>query len=232
MSVRLAGTLARIADAGATGSNSALTGLSEIDGSLGLFNGDSAVLGGNLAVTGFLGLDSDGYSGEGGSSLSVAGTLTNTGQIILGPFTGGLSAATSLSVGGLAGTGSLQIHGSTAATGPPQAEVDVLSVAPGVLGGTTRLDGNALLRYASGSIGTVASGVTLTLYGPLARIADAAATDSNSALSGLSETTGRSGCSTATARRSAATSPSPGSSGSTATATAARAGRASASRGP
>ena len=76
-------------------------------------------------------MDSDGYSSEGGAQLSIAGTLTDTGQLVVGQGTGGLSAASMVSVGGLAGTGSVALHGSAATANPFQAELDVLSAAPG-----------------------------------------------------------------------------------------------------
>src|SRR5262249_51997564 len=73
----LDGPQAFVADAGAPGSNSALTGLSEIDGTINLRDGASMAVAGNLGNTGILNVDS--FSNDSGSGLTVAGTLTNMG---------------------------------------------------------------------------------------------------------------------------------------------------------
>lgn len=109
----LYGPTARIADAGHTGSDSALSGLSEVDGTLTLLNGASLAAGGNLTDTNLIDLDGDTYSAEGGSSLSVAGTLTNTGQISVGPAGGNLTANTTLTAGTLINNRSVNVNGAT-----------------------------------------------------------------------------------------------------------------------
>ena len=58
------------------------------------------------------------------------------------------------------------------------------------LAANTYLSGDALLEYANGSIATIANGVTLTLVGTMARVADAADTTSDSALTGLATIAG------------------------------------------
>ena len=185
----LNGANARVADAANTASNSALAGLAEIGGTLRVVNGDTVAMTGNVSDTGFLGVDSDGYSSEGGSAVTIAGTLTNTGQIDVGPGTNGLSANATLTVGGLAGTGGVGVHGSYGAT-PSLATLNVLSAAPGTLAASTTIDGDGLVEYASGQIGTLAANTTLLLNGANARVADAANTASNSALAGLAEIDG------------------------------------------
>ena len=191
VTLTIAGMLAYVADTAAATSNSALTGLTEIDGTLAVTYGASVTTTGNLLDTGLLDLDGDGYTSEGGSTLTVAGTLTDNNQVYVGVTTGGLSANTLLSVGQLAGTGQLHIYGSTSTTTPPpQAEIQVASAAPGTLAISTYLNGNALLSYASGSINTIAQDVTLGITGTTAYVADAAAAASNSALTGLTEIDG------------------------------------------
>ena len=184
--ISLSGGGAFIADASTPAANSALTGLTNNDGTLRVINGASVAIAGDLANTGFLDLDGDSFTGEGGSRISIAGTLTNTGGVAIGPNTGGLSSASVLTVGVLAGPGNIGIHGN----GTIQAELDVLSAAAGTLAANIALDGDALLRYASGQIGTISAGASLNLSGANARVADAAATATSSALSGLTENDG------------------------------------------
>ena len=189
VTLQLNGAAALVADAATPGSNSALTGLADIGGTLDLLNGASATLTGDLTNAGFLRLDSDAYSTEGGSSLTVDGTLTNSGHLVIGPSTHGLSADSTLTVGALTGGGSIELHGSFGAA-PKRAAIDVLAAAPGTLNATTTLDGDALLAFASGQIQAIAGGVTLQLNGTKAFVADAADTGSNSALSGLAYNAG------------------------------------------
>ena len=68
--IDLNGAQTRIAIAGATGSNSALTGLTVNAGTFNLHNGASVSLSGNLSNTGNLRLDNS--YGEGGAMLAVA----------------------------------------------------------------------------------------------------------------------------------------------------------------
>ncbi len=185
----LNGPKAFIADAGATNANSAIAGLAEIDGTLQVINSVAATITGNVTETGLLDVDGDSYSTEGGSSIAIAGTLTNTGQVTVGPGTDSLSSNTTLTVGGLAGSGAVGIHGSTGAT-PSLATLNVLSAAPGTIIVNTTLDGDSLLEYASGQIGVIASGITLLLNGTKAFIADSGNTNADSAIAGLTEIDG------------------------------------------
>ncbi len=74
------GAGSRVADAGALSSNSALTGLSSVSGGFYLQNGATVSTTGNLSVTGAgeVELDGLGIYGDGGSSLTIAGALTNS----------------------------------------------------------------------------------------------------------------------------------------------------------
>ena len=107
--------------------------------------GGAASFSGDLTNTGFLGVDSDRFTAEGGSAVTIAGILNNTGAVEIGQATGGPTAPSLLSAGGLTGSGTVTLHGGTGAT-PPLAEMDVLSAAGGTLTGGIALDGNALLR--------------------------------------------------------------------------------------
>ena len=186
VALELDGPNALVADASATTNNSALTGLAENDGTLRIINGASVGLTGNFLNAGGLLLDGDGFSTEGGSTLTVAGTLTNTGFINIGPPSGNLSANTTLIASALTGTGSVGMFGG----GTAQAVFDIAAAAPAVLAYTLSMFGHSLLEYGSGEIGTIASGVSLELDGPSGFVADASDTTSNSALTGLAENDG------------------------------------------
>ena len=94
-SLSLSGAHALVADKGATGSNSALTGLSSNAGSLTLDDGASLTTSGALNNSFYLFVDYD--AGSSGSHLKVGGTLTNIGNIYLG---NGASAGTKATIGG------------------------------------------------------------------------------------------------------------------------------------
>ena len=184
----LEGPQALVADSGSTGSNSALTGLSENDGTLNLHDGASLSVSGNLDNAGTINVDN--YGADSGSGLSIAGTLTNMGGLNIGDTS--LTAADTVTIGGLDNTGTIGISGN-ASTGKQGAlEVNAAAGfgAPGVLTGNIGLSGDALLEFASGQITTIANNATLTLEGPQALVADSGSTGSNSALTGLSENDG------------------------------------------
>ena len=182
--IDLNGAQTRIADAGNTGTNSALTGLTGNAGNFSLHNGASVSLSGNLVNTGNLRLDSS-YS-EGSSTLAIAGALTNSNYVQVG--NGGLSASDTLSVGALDDTGgTIAVDGNTNAA---QASLLVGTAAPASLTGALNLYQNALVQFASGSIGTIASAGQIDLNGAQTRIADAGNTGTNSALTGLTGNAG------------------------------------------
>ena len=176
----LDGSTSFIEDVGATGSNSALTGLSENDGSLDLESGESVSTTGDLTNTGTIAVD----QGNGGSSLTIGGTLTNSGQLSIG--NSGLRAASEVSAQGLANSGIIYLEGGNSA----QALLDVQGAAPGTLDGLVTLFGNSAIEFASGQMTTIASGAYLALYGSTSFIEDAGATGQNSALTSLSENDG------------------------------------------
>ena len=108
----LVGNDAFIEDSTALGSNSALTGLASIGaGALfALHDGAAVSTTGALANDGNVHLDTNG--GDGGSSLTLAGALTNSGELGIGNAT--LSASDKVTATSLDNTGSIQLTGSSA----------------------------------------------------------------------------------------------------------------------
>jgi len=193
------GTEAFVADSTATTSNSALTGLTTITGGFFLNYGASLTTTAGLTNTGQLEVDSP--SGAGGSALTIGGVLTNSGFFDIGPNNNTLGAATTVTATGLTnfiGTtlGQIDIFGddSSSVPVPIQATLNITSAAgfgtTGVLYGNVLLNYDSLLEFASGQIATIAANSSLAIDGPQAFVADANATTSNSALTGLTTITG------------------------------------------
>jgi hypothetical protein len=207
--LQLNGSDAFIEDGSTPGSNSALTGLATIGGgaTFDLENGASVstgalINGGNvdlenkasvsttgaLANDGNVNLDTNG--GAGGSSLTLAGALTNSGTLTMG--NGSLSTSSKVSATALANTGSINLGGSS------KTNIALLDVTEGVAGfgtagtltGFVELNFNSAIEFASGPISTLAAGATLFLIGNNAFIEDSSALASNSALAGLSDVEG------------------------------------------
>ncbi len=181
--LHLYGNDAFIEDSTALGSNSALTGLGSIGAGaiLGLHN-KAAVSTGALVNDGTIRLDIVG--GDGGSSLTLAGALTNSGDVVIGNTT--LSASDQVTATSLDNTGKIQLTGSSA----DQALLDVTAGsagfgAAGVLSGIVDLAGDSAIEFASGQITSLARSAQLSLYGNSAFIEDSTALGSNSALTGL-----------------------------------------------
>ena len=185
-----------VADASDTTSNSALTGLTSDAGDFELQYGATVGLSGDLTVTGALNVDTQTNYGDtpsGGSSLTIVGTLTNSGGVnIGGAFFGvGLDTATStVSAAALDNTGAINLFGNSTAGDTKQAVLDIAAAAPTTWTGSIALYGQALLEYGSGEIGTVAAGAEIYLASADGYIADASDTTANSALSGLTDNAG------------------------------------------
>ena len=156
------GTVASVADTSA---------LSVVDGSLATT--------GAFSNSGLLNVD---QGGQGGSTVTIGGTLTNSGTTNIG--SGNLQNATAVTVGGFNNTGgTLNLTGAAA-----QATLDVTSGTAGFgtageVVGNVNLQGAALIEFASGQINDVVG--NLALVGSQSRIADASNLASNSALAGL-----------------------------------------------
>jgi len=93
---------------GTSGSNSALTGLANVTGSLYLGNGAKVSPTGALADSGLLSIDDYAY-GEGGSTLSIAKGLTNTGALDIG--NSGLSSSDSVTAASFVNSGTVDLTG-------------------------------------------------------------------------------------------------------------------------
>ena len=137
---------------------------------------------GGLGNTGTLNFDTD--DGTGGSTVSIAGTLTDTGKVVIGNTD--LSAATTVTAGGLNEQSTLTLIGSATA----QATLNVTSAAPSTLTTTIKLTRNALLEFSSGSFSSIAAGASLTLDGGAAIVADSNNVNASGALSGLTSLAG------------------------------------------
>jgi hypothetical protein len=196
----LYGQSAFVADAGSTGSNSALLGLTTVNGSLHLWGITPLTLNGALTNTGYIDVDNNGgLDGPGGSVLSVSGLLTNSGTV--GISTTNTAANTTVNATGVTnfvGTtlGLINVYGNTSVSngGPYQGTLDISSAAGfGVAGsviGNVNIQGDALLEFATGQISKIAASSKLTIYGQQARLADASNTSTISALTGLTTITG------------------------------------------
>jgi hypothetical protein len=101
-----------VADASNTSSNSALTGLNAIDGSLYLYNGAKVTTTGALDNSGTIRLDQN--HANGGSSLTVGGELTNTANIQIGPSDNSLSSADTVHAASVNNSGTIDVYGNAA----------------------------------------------------------------------------------------------------------------------
>ena len=101
-----------VADKSNTASNSALKGLTTIDGSLYLYNGAKVTTTGALTNSGTISLDQ--YTNDGGSSLTIGGALSNDGTIQIGPSNDTLSAADTVKAASLINNGTIDAYGAGA----------------------------------------------------------------------------------------------------------------------
>ena len=182
--LHLNGNNAFIEDSTAPGSNSALMGLASIGAgaTFGLQDGASVSTTGSLTNDGTVELDANG--GDGGSSLTVGGTLINSGSLSIGNSR--LSASDEVTAVSLNNTGSIDLTGSSA----NQALLDVTTGVAGfgtakVLSGDVELAGDSAIEFASGEITSLAARAQLHLNGDAGFIEDSTAPRSNSALTGL-----------------------------------------------
>jgi hypothetical protein len=190
------GSQSFLADSGSTTSNSALAGLTEIDGGLILQAGAAIATNGAVTIgtSGSVSIDKA-FLGIAGSSFTVGGgthTLTVNG----GSLSIGRSAMTGI---GTVSVGSISsISGSTisldGADTNDQGRLLVNGTAgfgtTGVLTGNVLMQDSSLLQFALGQITTIAEFASLQFSGGGAFIADSNSTTSNSALTGLTEIDG------------------------------------------
>jgi hypothetical protein len=190
----LSGSGAQVAISGNSANNNALDMLSANAGALDLIGGASIATGSNFDNTGTISLDT--FIQPGGSSLTIGGVLTNSGNIQLGASglerfdDDGIIEPDTLTATGLNNTGSIAILGSTAAVNPAQAAVIIAGAAPATLSGTYSLLGNALLQFGSGAITAIGSNSGLTLNGSAPQVAISGRSGNNAALDTLSANAG------------------------------------------
>jgi len=189
-SLLLLGAQARVAVTGDLDGNSALIGLARNDGRLELANGAIVETTDGVDFTNTGDLYIDEVDGDGGSTLSIGGEISNVGRITVG--NDDLSADTTLAADSLDNEMTLSIIGSAThrATVNIASDADLSSTGTGFLDGIVRLRGNALLQFASGTITTIGSSAALWLDGAQAFVAIAGALDRNSALTGLTDNEG------------------------------------------
>ena len=170
-----------------------MIGLTLVTGELELSGGATVSTTSGLGITGnsVVWVDSPFNNNGGGSSLTIAGTLTNSSTNNNGLYIGNtiISSGDTVTATGLINTGVIQIVGN----GTIQSTLDITSGAAGfgTLGvetGTVVLSSDALLEFASGKIGTIAG--ELSINGINARVADVGTLATNSALTGLTSVTG------------------------------------------
>ncbi len=179
-SLTLEGPNAFVAATSAPSANGGLSGLTSNAGTLTLLD-SSLSLNGDLANTGTLDFDA---GGSGGSIVSIAGTVTDTGKFVIGNSS--LTAATTVNAAGLNEQGALSLTGSASA----RATLDISGAAQSTLNTTITLATNALLEFGSGSFSTIALGASLTLEGGAAIVADSNNLNTDSALSSLANVVG------------------------------------------
>ena len=185
--LRLNGSDAFIEDSTALGKNSALMGLASIGAgaTFDLENGAAVSTTGALTNDGTV-LSIDRLSG-GGSSLTVAGALTNSGDLGIGVLINThLSGSDKVAAASLDNMGSIDLGGSRAG----QALLDVTAGnagfgTAGVLSGNVDLSGDSAIEFAGGQITSLAANAQLQLNGNNAFIEGSSAVGSNSALTGL-----------------------------------------------
>ena len=115
--------------------------------------GTDAVTGG-FSNSGTVGVD---FGTSSDTTLTIGGTLTNSGT---GSFNIGysqLTAASMVTAAGLSNAGTLNLTGSASA----QATLNIAGPAPAILSCNVSLSNSALLEFGSGGITSIANGATI-----------------------------------------------------------------------
>ena len=197
-SLTMDGAEAQISDKGGL-ANSALSSLTSNYGTLS-FHGDYGSYGGGPTVTTTVGFINAGTTNvdtsgnDGGTTLTIGGNFDNYGSLNIG--NGNLTDVTAVNVALITNDGSITIDGDYYNNGERAILDDSGSAgfgSSGVVTGSVTLNGYSLIEFASGSITTIAAGASLAIQtgeGEGGYIADASATGSNSALTGLTSNFG------------------------------------------
>ena len=160
--------------------------ISDSSASLVANNGQTETVVGDLTNGGSLGVDNGG--GQGGTTLSIGGTLTNSNFLQVGNN----NLATTVTAQGLSNTGRIGIDGGTSSS--QEALLNVTNAgAPSTWLGTLNVSGYGLLEFAGTSgISSIASGAQINLFTSQGFVAAAGlGTSSNTALAGLSSNAGQ-----------------------------------------
>jgi hypothetical protein len=180
---------------GAGTTNSALTGLAYNYGTFDLEGdwntgpgGTSVTTTTNLFNAGAIQLDV--YGGDGSSQLKIGGVLTNIGSVVVGNTSlSTTTTQTTLTVGGLVNSGSINLWGNQASGTTNQATLDDLAAAPSTWTGDIYIHGDSDVIFASGGITSIASSSEIQIDGQQARYSIGAGA-TNSALNGLASNYG------------------------------------------
>ncbi len=147
----------------------------------------SLAISGNVDNDGALILDNIAGNADGGSSLTIGGTLINAGLVNLGNPS--LSKSTTASAAALVNTGTLNVFGDGTLNTTHQTIFTVAAAAPTVVSASISVEGDADLVFGSGGIQTITSTGFLQLIGAQSRISIGAGLTST-ALTGLSSNAG------------------------------------------
>ncbi len=119
-------------------------------------SGGTETIAGTVSNAGTLNVD--GSFGDGGSSLVIGSTLSNSGVVNIGNTGLGASTTTTVTASGLANTGTINLTGDTTTTTLAQLKIP----APVTLGNFNILN-DAFLRITSGAVGGIDAGTTFSL---------------------------------------------------------------------
>jgi hypothetical protein len=181
--INLFGPQAFVAATGVgTTSNTALTGLTSNAGQLQLQSGAALTTTTGLSNSGGLYVNN---GGNGGSSLTIGGTLANSNFVQIGNS----NLATIVTAQDLSNTGRIDIVGGST----NQALLSVAAAAPATWTGTLNIGGNGLLEFGgTAGIGAIAGNAQINLFGAQAFVAAAGlGTSSSTALTGLASNAGQ-----------------------------------------
>ena len=170
-SLELDGSGAQILTKG--GASSGLSGLDANHGTVFICGGDNGLGAGGVtltttsAFTNYVTTEIDYYGGDGGSSVTFGGALTNDATLDIGNT--GLSASTTVKATTLATDGTFVLQGNST-SGTADGSFILSGKAASTVTGYLRVGGDATLEFGSGGITSIASGGWLELDGSSAQI--------------------------------------------------------------
>jgi hypothetical protein len=183
--LQFSGGNAFIADAGSITTNSALTGLTAINGGLNMQTDVTIAPTGPLTIgsDGHVSIDS-GFLAVAGSKFEVTDALTVNGSLGIGRSA--MTGNSEVTAGSLLGTGTITVNGADASD---MGELIIGSAAgfggTGVVTGSITVENYSLAEFTGGSINTIDFGGAVEIIGAHAFIADTGSLTTNGALSSL-----------------------------------------------